>query len=169
MPNSVPATMHAVLLTGHGGLEKLVYRTDVPVPKPAPGEVLIDVSACGMNNTDVWVRLGAYGTDDESQCRRVLATRQYPRRCTFPRIQGADTAGRIVAVGEGVATSRIGERIMLDFSMYNRDDVILADIDYIGHGRDGGYAEYVTAPAANATMSCGRCPMSSWPPSAAPT
>ncbi len=41
--------MAAVLLTGHGGLDKLVYRTDVPVPTPAPGEVLVKVSACGMN------------------------------------------------------------------------------------------------------------------------
>ena len=36
--SSLPATMAAVLLTGHGGPEKLVYRTDVPVPRPAPGE-----------------------------------------------------------------------------------------------------------------------------------
>ena len=48
---------------GHGGLDKLVYRTDVPVPTPAADEVLIEVSACGMNNTDVWVREGAYGTE----------------------------------------------------------------------------------------------------------
>jgi NADPH:quinone reductase-like Zn-dependent oxidoreductase len=141
--------MHAVLLTGHGGLDKLVYRTDVPVPKPAPGEVLIEVSACGMNNTDVWVRLGAYGTDADpsavSSWRRGAAP-----TLAFPRIQGADTAGHIVAVGDGVAPNRIGERIMLDFSLYNRDDDSLADIDYIGHGRDGGFAEYMTAPAENA-------------------
>ena len=149
MPNSIPATMHAVLLTGHGGLDKLVYRTDVPVPKPAPGEVQIEVSACGMNNTDVWVRLGSYGTDEDPNAVASWRRGNTPT-LTFPRIQGADTAGRIVAVGEGVATSRIGERIMLDFSMYNRDDDSLADIDYIGHGRDGGYAEYMTAPAANA-------------------
>jgi NADPH:quinone reductase-like Zn-dependent oxidoreductase len=69
---------------------------------------------------------------------------------TFPRIQGADAVGRIAAVGDGVPASRIGERIMLDFSLYNRSDDSLADIDYIGHGRDGGYAEYMTAPAENA-------------------
>jgi alcohol dehydrogenase len=146
---SVPATMRAVLLTGHGGLDKLVYRTDIPVPKPAPGEVLIEVSACGMNNTDVWVRLGAYGTDEDPNAVASWRRGAAPT-LTFPRIQGADTAGRIVAVGEGVAASRIGERIMLDFSLYNRDDDSLADIDYIGHGRDGGYAEYMTAPAENA-------------------
>ena len=52
---TIPRTMKAVVLTGHGGLEKLVYRTDVKVPTPAKGEVLIEVSACGMNNTDVCV------------------------------------------------------------------------------------------------------------------
>jgi hypothetical protein len=35
---NVPTTMHAVVTTGHGGLDKLVYRKDVPVPEPAPGE-----------------------------------------------------------------------------------------------------------------------------------
>ena len=61
--NTIPATMRAVLLTGHGELDKLVYASDVPVPEPAVGEVLIEVSACGINNTDIWVRQGAYGTD----------------------------------------------------------------------------------------------------------
>ncbi len=149
MPSSIPATIRAVLLTGHGGLDKLAYRADVPVPEPALGEVLIEVSACGMNNTDVWVRLGAYGTDEDPNAVSSWRRGSAPT-LTFPRIQGADTAGRIVAVGAGVPTSRIGERIMLDFSLYNRDDDSLADIDYIGHGRDGGYAEYMTAPAENA-------------------
>jgi NADPH:quinone reductase-like Zn-dependent oxidoreductase len=63
----IPETMKAVLLTGHGGLDKLVYRDDVPVPRPAAGEALIEVSACGMNNTDVWVREGAYGTDEDAE------------------------------------------------------------------------------------------------------
>jgi NADPH:quinone reductase-like Zn-dependent oxidoreductase len=75
VPSNIPATMRAVLLTGHGGMDKLVYRTNVPVPRPAPGEVLIEVSACGMNNTDVWVRLGAYGTDEDPDAgERVLIT-----------------------------------------------------------------------------------------------
>ncbi len=37
----LPQTMAAVQLTGHGGLDKLVYREDVAVPRPAPGEVLV--------------------------------------------------------------------------------------------------------------------------------
>jgi NADPH:quinone reductase-like Zn-dependent oxidoreductase len=67
---------------------------------------------------------------------------------TFPRIQGADVAGRIVAVGEGVDAQRIGERGLLDFNLYadERRDINLTP-DYYGHGADGGYAEYVAVPA----------------------
>ena len=46
--------MRAVLLTGHGGLEKLEYREDVPTLEPAEGEILIAVGAAGINNTDIW-------------------------------------------------------------------------------------------------------------------
>mgnify|MGYP001358375182 CR=1 FL=1 len=148
MRGSLPETMAAVLLTGHGGLERLEYRTDVPVPRPAPGEVVIRVAACGMNNTDVWVRQGAYGTEADPQA--VSTWRRRGNTLTFPRIQGADSVGRIVAVGDGVDEARIGERVMVDFSIYNRDDDSLADIDYMGHGRDGGYAEYQALPAENA-------------------
>ncbi|MFE5340080.1 alcohol dehydrogenase family protein [Isoptericola sp. NPDC056578] len=146
----IPAVMAAVQLVGHGGLDRLVYRDDVPTPVPAAGEVLIDVHACGMNNTDVWVREGAYGT--ETDPGSVSTWRRGRSTLTFPRIQGADTVGVIAAVGDGVPADRVGERVMVDFSLYHRPegDDSLADIDYIGHGRDGGYAEYMTAPAENA-------------------
>jgi NADPH:quinone reductase-like Zn-dependent oxidoreductase len=111
----LPATMSAVQLTGHGDLDMLVHRTDVPVPTPASGEVLLEVSACGMNNTDVWVRQGAYGT--ETDPGSVSTWRRGRSTLTFPRIQGTDTVGRIVAVGPGVPEHRIGERVMVDFSI----------------------------------------------------
>lgn len=146
----IPETMQAVQLTGHGGLDKLVWREDVPVPRPGPGEVLIRVSACGMNNTDVWVREGAYGSETDPSA--VSTWRRGRSTLTFPRIQGTDTVGVIADVGEGVDKNRLGERVMVDFSLYNRPegDESLADIDYIGHGRDGGYAEYTTVPEENA-------------------
>ena len=144
---TLPDTMKAVVLTGHGDLDKLEYR-DYPVPAPAAGEVLIEVHACGMNNTDVWVRQGAYGTDDDPDA--VASWRRGKPTLTFPRIQGTDTVGKIVAVGAGVSEARLGERVIVDFSIYNGDGVSLADIDYIGHGRDGGYAEYCAVPSDNA-------------------
>jgi NADPH:quinone reductase-like Zn-dependent oxidoreductase len=148
--NAIPKTMAAVQLVGHGGLDKLVYNRATPVPQPAEGEVLIRVTACGMNNTDVWVRQGAYGTEDDPGA--VSTWRRQGNTLTFPRIQGTDTVGHIVATGPGVDPARIGERVMVDFSIYNRDDDSLADIDYMGHGRDGGYAEYMALPAENAHL-----------------
>lgn len=139
--------MKAVVLTGHGGLDKLQY-VDTPIPKIADDEVLIEVHACGMNNTDVWVRQGAYGTDEDPDA--VASWRRGKPTLEFPRIQGTDTVGKIVAVGTKVDTSRIDERVMVDFSIYNTETDSLADIDYIGHGRDGGYAEYCAVPAENA-------------------
>ena len=67
---------------------------------------------------------------------------------TFPRIQGADVAGRVAAVGEGVDPARLGERGLLDFNLYpdDRRDINLTP-DYYGHGADGGFAEYVAVPS----------------------
>ena len=140
--------MKAVVLTGHGGMDKLEYR-DVPVPVPVSGEVLIEVRGCGMNNTDVWVREGAYGTDEDPDAVASWRRGAEPT-LVFPRIQGTDTAGYIVAVGEGVSADRIGERVIVDFSIYNTETDSLAEIDYIGHGRDGGYAQYCAVPSENA-------------------
>ena len=145
---NIPDVMNAVLLTGHGGMEKLKFVENHPVPVVTDQEVLIEVRACGMNNTDVWVREGAYGKDDDPDA--VSSWRREGDSLTFPRIQGADIAGRIAAVGKNIEESRIGERVMVDFSIYNTDTDSLADIDYIGHGRDGGYAEYCAVPADHA-------------------
>ena len=147
---TIPSTMQAVLLTGHGGLDRLEIHDDVPVPSPGPGEVLIEVSACGLNNTDVWVREGAYGLEEDPDA--VSTWRRGRSTLEFPRIQGTDTVGTIAAVGDGVDEGRVGERVMVDFSIYNRDDDSLADIDYMGHGRDGGYAEYQVVPADHAAV-----------------
>ncbi|MFT5505494.1 MAG: NADPH:quinone reductase-like Zn-dependent oxidoreductase, partial [Gammaproteobacteria bacterium] len=126
---SLPNTMQAAVLTGHGGPESLKLVADYPVPTPADGEVLIEVHACGMNNTDVWVREGAYGTDDNPDA--VASWRRGKPTLEFPRIQGADIVGRIVAFGEGVDVSRIDQRVIVDFSIYNGNGISLADIDYI--------------------------------------
>ncbi len=149
----IPETMAAMLLAGHGGFDKLVYRDDVPVVRPVAAEVLIEVTACGVNNTDIWVREGAYGTEDDPDA--VSSFQRGDTTLNFPRIQGADIVGRIAAVGAGVPEGRIGERVMVDFSIYNRGgdgltDMDCADMDYIGHGRDGGFAEFTTVPADQA-------------------
>lgn len=140
--------MKAVLLTGHGGPEKLEYRKDVPTPEPAEGEVLIKVGAAGVNNTDIWTREGAYGTEDDPE-----ATGGWRRgeQMEFPRIQGMDIVGRIVEVGEGIPEARVGERVLVDFVLrFGEGEEELVDADLIGSERDGGFAEYVAVPAENA-------------------
>ena len=57
---NLPDTMHAVVLTGHGGLDKLEYHENWPTPTPAAGEVLVRVGACGLNNTDINTRTAWY-------------------------------------------------------------------------------------------------------------
>lgn len=145
--SNLPETMCAVLLTGHGGPEMLEYRKDVPTPVPAPGEVLVGVTACGINNTDIWVREGAYGSDDDPE---AVSSWRRGRPLEFPVIQGADITGRIAAVGDGVDRGTVGKRVMVDFGVYNDPGPSLANVDYIGHGRNGGFAEYCAVPAENA-------------------
>src|SRR5215475_4180991 len=56
----LPRFMTAVLLTGHGGFERLELRADVPLPVAGPNEVVIRVRAAGINNTDINTRTGWY-------------------------------------------------------------------------------------------------------------
>ena len=150
--------MRAMVTMGHGGLDQLVFHPDWPRPDPGPGEVLIRVQACGLNNTDVNTRSGwysktvsaattggAYDQVDDSDPTWGGAP------ITFPRIQGADVCGEIVAVGTGVAASRIGERVITDNWLRDPDDPENMDkTGYFGSERDGGFADYTTIPARNA-------------------
>ena len=138
--------MLAVYLTGHGGLEKLVVDEQAPKPEPSREEVLIKVGACAINNTDIWTREGAYGSDADPS--KVSGWRREPMQ--FPRIQGVDIAGRIEAVGEGVAPERVGERVVVDGIVYSDTPDGLEDCEILGSERDGGYAEYVAVPSVNA-------------------
>ncbi len=143
---SVPSTMRAVLLTGHGGPDKLQLDAAWPVPGIAPDEVLVKVGACGINNTDIWVREGAYGSADDPN--EVASFGDSPLQ--FPLIQGADIAGVIVTTGADIDVSRAGERVMVDFGIYAGTGDDIPSHDYIGSGRPGGFAEYVAVPAENA-------------------
>ena len=151
----IPDNMRGMVLTGHGGPDKLVYRTDLNVPTARAHEVLIEVTACGVNNTDIWTREGAYGAEDDADA--VSSFQRKDSTLTFPRIQGADVVGRVAAVGPGVSKARIGERVMVDFSIYNdrdgaRADMDCANMDFIGNGRDGGFAEFAAVPTDQARV-----------------
>ena len=138
--------MKAVLLTGHGGPEKLVYREDVPDPVVGLDDVLVRVGAAGVNNTDIWTREGAYGAQDDPG--QVNGWRR--EALSFPLIQGADIVGTVVAVGDEVDAGRVGERVIVDNALYTSNGEGLLDAGIIGSERDGGFAELVAVPSANA-------------------
>jgi NADPH:quinone reductase-like Zn-dependent oxidoreductase len=149
--------MAAVLLTGHGGLEELEYRTDVPVPRPQKGEVLIQVAAAAINNTDVNTRIGWYSKAITSETgeggaagfgavENVDATWS-GTALEFPRIQGADVCGRIVDVGEGVSRDRIGERVLVRSLLHTPVDHRPFECWTFGSECDGGFARFTVAPS----------------------
>jgi NADPH:quinone reductase-like Zn-dependent oxidoreductase len=145
--------MKAMVLTGHGDLDKYEWHEDWPTPQPGPMEVLIKVGACGLNNTDVNTRTGWYSkavdeattggayseVDDEDSTWGGAPL-------TFPRIQGADAVGTVVAVGDGADTSLIGKRVVVAGWLRDWDDPMNRDkAGYFGSECDGGFAEYTTA------------------------
>lgn len=146
-PDRIPQRMAAMVLTGHGGIDELEYREDVATPEPGPGEVLVRVTATAKNNTDRKAREGLYPVGDSDD---PVTSFQMGGEATltFPRIQGADVAGHVVAVGPDVDDTRRGERGLLDFNLYpdERRDINLVP-DYYGHGADGGFAEYIAVPS----------------------
>jgi NADPH:quinone reductase-like Zn-dependent oxidoreductase len=158
----VPTLMRAVVLTGHGGIDKLVTRDDVPTPQPGVGEVLVRVGACGLNNTDINTRSGWYdrkvasGVTEELGLRgggADAASSWNKTRVSFPRIQGAAVAGRIVGVGEGIDPLRIGQRVLVDPSVRDPRLPHRAQlVEYLGSERDGGFAEFVVVPSLNARV-----------------
>lgn len=157
---NLPETMAAMLLTGHGGLEKLVYKTDRPCPRPKAGEVLVKVGACGMNNTDINTRVGWYspavtaGTTAEGGREGFAAITEdsggWGGGIAFPRIQGADVAGEVVALGDGAPAELLGRRVLIDTWLRDWSDPLNPEkFKYFGSEVDGGFAQYTTAPAHN--------------------
>ncbi len=161
-----PTTMSAVLLTGHGGFDRLEYREDVPVPEPGSDEVLIRVAAAGVNNTDVNTRIGWYsqtvrgptaaGGEAGFGVEASVDGGWTGEPFSFPRIQGADCCGRIVAVGERVDEERLGERVLVrPLLQWGDDDRPFACWTF-GSECDGAFAQYATAPARETfAVDCG--------------
>lgn len=109
---NLPQTMTAIAIPTPGGPEALKPEPR-PVPYPGAGEVLIQVAAAGVNRPDVLQRQGGY-----------------PPPPGAPDIPGLEVAGRIVALGEGVAQGELGRTVMALVP-------------------GGGYAQYCVAALAN--------------------
>ena len=114
--------MRAVRIHEDGGPEVLRYE-EVPDPEPGPGEALVELRAAGLNHLDVWVRKGLPSV---------------PK----PRTLGADGAGVIAALGDGVAKLAVGDRVVV-----NPGIVHAGRITVIGEHTDGTYCELKAFPA----------------------
>jgi NADPH:quinone reductase-like Zn-dependent oxidoreductase len=144
--NTIPKVMKGVQLTGHGGVDQLVFRDDIPVPAPGKRDVLIKVSAAGVNNTDLNTRLGWYSKSNGDSSDASWTGNPIE----FPRIQGADVCGRIVAVGEQVNARRLNERVLVEPCILETGGKALDPPWYFGSECDGGFAEYTVVAARHA-------------------
>jgi NADPH:quinone reductase-like Zn-dependent oxidoreductase len=140
--------MKAAITIGFGGADQLVVRDDVPTPVAGPGEALVRVSACCCNNSDIWLREGAYGREDDPDAMAGWLRGVQPPR--FPLIQGADIVGQVISVGTGAPEHLVGKRVLVNHTLY--DDA--SDEPYniagiIGSEKDGGFAEFATVPIEN--------------------
>ncbi len=143
--------MKAIVTTGNGGYDKLVY-CDVPVPQLLPGEVLLQVLAAGVNNTEINTRVGWYSktvmtdTGSAAVAEEKDAVQKkdggWNAATPFPFIQGTDCCGRVVAVGPGVDASLSGARVLVRPCMRpsgfgSRENI------WMGSDFDGAFAQFV--------------------------
>jgi acryloyl-coenzyme A reductase len=145
--------MNAVVLRALGGAANLQLER-MPEPTPAPGEVLLDVRACGVCYHDVIARRGDLGV------------------IPLPAILGHEVVGEIVALGEGVSEWKVGDRAATLQRMScgrcghcrsGRNSLCKIDRRFFGEDIRGGYATRMTAPS----LGLGRIPDSlSWPDAA---
>ena len=149
-------TMKAVVTTGNGGLDRLVYR-DVPRPVAGEGEVLIEVLGAGVNNTEINTRLGWYSSSVTEDTNSFSADQErgaeqkedggWGLPTPWPFIQGTDCCGRVVAAGAGADPSLVGRRVLVRPNMRPAGFGSLENI-WMASDFDGAFAQFVKVPAS---------------------
>lgn len=148
-------SMKAVVTTGNGGYERLVYR-DVARPVSAPTEVLVQVLAAGMNNTEINTRLGWYsssvkaGTEAAANEEQASPTQKadggWNAATPFPFIQGTDCCGIVAEVGDTANQHLLGRRVLVRPCM-RPNGFGSPDNIWMGSDFDGAFAQFVKVPA----------------------
>jgi NADPH:quinone reductase-like Zn-dependent oxidoreductase len=133
--------MRAVVFRTQGDPDVL-EPAEIEAPPPGPFEALVRVRACALNHLDIWTRSGRAGYVPP-----------------LPHILGNDIAGEIASLPSGVDTTglSVGQRVMLQpgtscgrcLMCLSGDDFACRQYRILGHGRAGGYAEFVAVPLAN--------------------
>jgi NADPH:quinone reductase-like Zn-dependent oxidoreductase len=150
-------TMKAVVTTGVGGYERLEY-CDVSMPELSVGEVLIQVLAAGVNNTEINTRLGWYSdsvttgteqaSDDESGDEtNDIADGGWNESTPFPFIQGTDCCGRVVKTASSEFDPLLGCRVLVR-SCIRTNGFDSLENRWMGSDFDGAFAQYVVVPAS---------------------
>ncbi len=130
--------MKAWQLESTDGIDSYVLN-DIPEPEPGPGEIRVAVRYSGLNHLDIWTSMGL------------------PAPEVMPHTTGADAAGVVDALGEGVAGREIGDEVIVDPSLscgtcdycLNDDIVYCKDFKILGEHLSGTFAEKVIVPAIN--------------------
>ena len=149
-------TMMAVVTTGNGGYDKLIYK-EVPVPALASDEVLIQVLAAGVNNTEINTRLGWYSSSVESSTSSTSESQEnqaeqkadggWNKATPFPFIQGTDCCGRVVKAESAAGESLIGKRVLVRACMRVNGYESMENV-WMASDFDGAFAQYVKVPAS---------------------
>jgi len=128
--------MKAILFHRHGGPEVLEYA-DFPTPEPGPGEILVRLRVAALNRLDLWVRNGWPGI-----------------KLAYPHIPGADGAGEIADLGQGVTEFQIGDRVAINANLGCGEcaaclaghDNLCQNWQLLGETVRGTYCEYLCVP-----------------------
>lgn len=143
----IPKLMSGVYLTRHGGPDALEWCDDIPVPQPEAGQVLVKVLAAGVNNTDINTRVGWYSSDvsgatDDVGENADIEIGGWGGAIQFPRIQGGDICGTVVAVGTGVSRVGLGARVTSQINIPRPTPDDPFSYEALGSELDGAFAQY---------------------------
>nr|WP_281973118.1 alcohol dehydrogenase family protein [Ruegeria faecimaris] len=145
----MPKTMSGVFLTCHGGPEALEWRDDIPVPTPAPGQVLVRVAAAGVNNTDINTRIGWYSSDVTGATDAVdqeVEAGGWGGALNFPRIQGGDLCGIVEIAGPETGFTS-GQRVTCPINLPRPRPGNPTGFIVLGSEIDGAFAQYCLVQA----------------------
>lgn len=147
----LPNKMSGVTLTRHGGLEALEWCEDLPVPQVGAGQVLVQVLAAGVNNTDINTRIGWYASDvtGATGSGEIGEEGGWSGALDFPRIQGGDICGRIVALGQGVDGFKIGDRVTCEINLPRPTPENPTGYIALGSEVDGAFAQFCLLEASD--------------------
>jgi NADPH:quinone reductase-like Zn-dependent oxidoreductase len=137
--------VRGLTISAHGGLDQLVYRTDLPKPEPKRGEIRVRVKAAALNHLDLFVIAGMPGVT-----------------ITPPWILGADATGTIDAVGDlsGISDNqlKVGDNVIINPGLSDHtceyclagEQSLCVKFGILGEHAPGTLAEYIVVPAVNA-------------------